>query len=378
MKTKSKKMNVLFYKRSSILFMLIMLKLNWGYAENPSIGVLNIEVKGIQLDPEQAGNLVFIELEKLGSYEVKDRHDIKSILEKNQMTISNCYGKECIINAGKVLKLGKMVGGTIEKIDKKIFVSFRLINVENGSIEKTQVNEFMDIPSEMQNMISITLKNIMNINIDKDLESRLKNENSFESSTSNPGLQKISASGPRMGLTFVDGKAGKRITASEKDGGYDAYPLMTQLGYQFETQYINSGNFQALVEAIPMVTGIDQGFFNPSFTILNGLRNSKNGWELGFGAAIGFSKMASGYYDENQKWNLEKDWNTTINGVNNYEIIEQADSRGTFRIVTGFVLAVGKTFRSGKLNIPVNIYVIPDKSGVRVGVNFGFNITDNN
>ena len=145
----------------------------------------------------------------------------------------------------------------------------------------------------------------------------------------------------------------------------------------FETQYINSGNFQALVEAIPMVTGIDQGFFNPSFTILNGLRNSKNGWELGFGAAIGFSKMASGYYDENQKWNLEKDWNTTINGVNNYQIIEQADSRGTFRIVTGFVLAVGKTFRSGKLNIPINMYVIPDKSGFRVGANFGFNITQN-
>lgn len=377
MKTKLKSLNALFYKRSSFISMLVILMTNLSYAQNPSIGVLNIETKGIQLDPEQASNLVYIELVKLGTSEVKDMHDIKSILEKNQLTPVNCYGKECIVNAGKVLQLGKMVGGTIEKIDKKIFVSLRLINVEKGSIEKTQVNEFMDIPSEMQNMISITLKSIMNINIDKDLENRLKNESSFESSSSNSGVQKISASGPRMGLTFVSGSAAKRLTAQEKQGGYDANPLMTQFGYQFETQYLNSGNFQALIEAIPMVTGIDQGFFNPSFTIMNGFRNSKNGWEFGFGAAFGFAKIASGYYDDKQEWHLEQDWDIIKNGVNTNQITDQTDSRGTFRLVTGFVLAAGKTFRSGKLNIPVNMYVIPDKGGFRIGANFGFNITDN-
>ena len=33
----------------------------------------------------------------------------------------------------------------------------------------------------------------------------------------------------------------------------------------------------------------------------------------------------------------------------------------------------GKTFKSGKLNIPVNVYVIPSKDGIRMGASFGFN-----
>lgn len=32
-----------------------------------------------------------------------------------------------------------------------------------------------------------------------------------------------------------------------------------------------------------------------------------------------------------------------------------------------------KTFKSGKLNIPVNFYVVPNKEGIRVGASFGFN-----
>jgi hypothetical protein len=39
----------------------------------------------------------------------------------------------------------------------------------------------------------------------------------------------------------------------------------------------------------------------------------------------------------------------------------------------GFIVAVGKTFKSGRLNIPVNMYVVPSKDGIRMGASFGFN-----
>ena len=49
------------------------------------------------------------------------------------------------------------------------------------------------------------------------------------------------------------------------------------------------------------------------------------------------------------------------------------DSRGDYALNTGFVFAVGRTFKSGKLNIPVNLFFIPSKHGSRAGISVGFN-----
>ena len=58
-----------------------------------------------------------------------------------------------------------------------------------------------------------------------------------------------------------------------------------------------------------------------------------------------------------------------------HEKFVRLDSRGDYRLGSGFVLAVGKTFRSGKLNIPVNAFFIPGKRySHRFGISFGFNM----
>jgi hypothetical protein len=86
--------------------------------------------------------------------------------------------------------------------------------------------------------------------------------------------------------------------------------------------------------------------------------------------------MANGYYDENGDWQLENHWNnqTQNTGKNNpFEITDRLDSRGTYRFRSAFVIAAGRTFRSGKLNMPVNVFVIPGRDGWRFGVSVGFN-----
>lgn len=55
---------------------------------------------------------------------------------------------------------------------------------------------------------------------------------------------------------------------------------------------------------------------------------------------------------------------------NSFSIFIQFD----FSIIhTGFVFAAGKSFKSGRMNYPVNVFVIPSKSGMRLGLTFGFN-----
>jgi len=53
------------------------------------------------------------------------------------------------------------------------------------------------------------------------------------------------------------------------------------------------------------------------------------------------------------------------------------DSRGKITYHTGFVFAAGKSFKSGKMNIPVNAFVIPSNNGIRFGLTFGYNARKN-
>ena len=55
----------------------------------PSVTVLNIDTKGLMLDPVQMGNMVRLELEKLDTFEVMDRYDVSYVVEKNKLNIKD-------------------------------------------------------------------------------------------------------------------------------------------------------------------------------------------------------------------------------------------------------------------------------------------------
>ena len=101
------------------------------------------------------------------------------------------------------------------------------------------------------------------------------------------------------------------------------------------------------------------------------------GLNLHLDLILRFPKAAEGYYDENGNWNLTDDWKPE-NGeeINPFPIEKRLDSRGEYRLVSGFVFACGKTFKSGRLNIPVNAFFIPGKKdNHRFGISVGFNTT---
>lgn len=343
-----------------------------GKAGRASISVLNIDTKGLGLDPVQMGNMVRIELEKLDTFQVMDRYDVSYVVEKNKLNISNCYGKICLVEIGKTINSDKMFTGSIELIGENIIATFRLIDVKSATIEKTQVNEFLNLPKELQSMVQISINQMFGKLNEQPLLDYVTRKNNFESSVNNHDKSTVNLSGPRSGFTYVMGEAGERLQASRNEGGYNSYPVMFQFGYQFEVQYLNEGNYQALFEFLPAISGFNQNVFLPSVTIMNGFRNNKHGWEIAFGPTFGLINKANGYYDADQNWHLESDWNDdTVE--NPYKIESRIDSRGYFELQAGFVVAAGKTIRSGKLNIPINIYVVPNKDGIRMGASFGFN-----
>jgi hypothetical protein len=198
----------------------------------------------------------------------------------------------------------------------------------------------------------------------------LTKKNTQETFLNNPAfsqVKRLRSDGPRMGLTVFTGEIATRLQEQVVSGGFDVIPMMFQFGYQFEKQYLNEGKFQGLFEFIPMVTGMDQSLFIPSFSILHGIRNNKNGWEFAFGPTFKAISQAEGYFD-NGVWKLKNDL-TSPEQVT----IKRLDSRGQHELRTGFVIACGKTFRSGKMNMPLNAYFVPRKDGMQFGLSLGFN-----
>jgi curli biogenesis system outer membrane secretion channel CsgG len=83
-----------------------------GLSNLPVIAVLNIDSKGLTLEPSQLGNIARTELSKLNRFQVMDRYDVDYVIEKNEFAIDKCYGKICMVEAGKILKTDKMLTGS--------------------------------------------------------------------------------------------------------------------------------------------------------------------------------------------------------------------------------------------------------------------------
>ena len=337
-----------------------------------SLTVLNIDARSVNTEPNVMGNMVRIELEKLDTFDVMDRYDVAYLIEKNKLSIANCYGKTCLSEIGSTINSDKMFSGTIEVLGKTIMVSYRLINVKQKKIEKTYVHEFLYLPEEIQNIVKVSVLEMFGRKYEKGLMEKLSKHFDFDNSINNPNKDRLRLDGPRMGAVSFWGPAQERLKESKQTGGFEAYPIMWQFGYQFEKQYLNSGKYQALFEFVPMITGLDQGYFIPSSSLLLGFRSNTNGWEFAIGPNFNLLPESNGYFDDAKQWKRESDWDNT-KGKNPYTIVKRLDSRGVYYLHSNVIFAVGRTIKSGKLNIPINIYVIPGTQGWRAGVSFGFN-----
>jgi hypothetical protein len=142
-----------------------------------------------------------------------------------------------------------------------------------------------------------------------------------------PVARTADLSGPRFGLTFL----GDGVVRKLEERAITVSPQISQFGWQFEKQfYTNDSGVTMVTEWVALVGGLEQSVALPSLSWMVGIR-TRDGAEFGIGP------------------------NITPAG-------------------TALVLATGMTFRAGALNVPVNVAVVPSKSGSRVSVLTGFSL----
>ena len=354
-------------------------------AQVPTAAIVSVYTQGVKISPDMAESLMRIEVTKTGKFNVLDKLDMLEVLNENQVDVSNCFGKKCLTSVGSQAGVDKMITGAIENLGKKIVITVKLLDVKTGNYDKIAIEEFINLDTEVQTMMQITMNKALGIENDPEL---LNNFVYFNQPPEAP-VTYIKNNGPRMGMSFVGGDMGQVLKNPESMGGFDATPVMTQVGYQFEGSYLSAGNFQALIEGLVFLTGVEQNMFNPSLAILNGFSSSKNGWEIGFGPTFRLSRIADGYYVNNDisndNWRIDSEWRVPANldtlspwgGYldNPNDSYSRMDSRGDIKLQAGWVWALGKTFHSGYLNIPVNAFLSYNKNGYYLGLSMGFNIT---
>jgi TolB-like protein len=347
-----------------------------------SIAVIDIDVRGHKMNGNQVNQFIINELMRVNVFEVMDRYDIEYISKRDTLNFTGCFSKICLKEFGEKLGVDFMFTGSISQLGDNLNITLRILNVKTGVFEQVKIKEFLVIPGTEMQMIRIVINEMFGLPNDQDILKKLTQKAEFDNTVNNPYTLRLRSDGPRMGMTYATGYLESVLTRTSDKGGYGGNPYMFQFGYQFEKQYLNEGNFQALFEFIPMITGLDQGQFIPSVTLLNGLRNNTNGWEFAFGPTFSLSKFANGYFADGNPKNdfiVSAAPGTTLEDAAkaaNSSVESRPDSRGTTQISYGFLFAAGKTIKSGKLNLPVNIFVVPGKNGLRFGISLGWNGKD--
>ena len=142
-----------------------------------------------------------------------------------------------------------------------------------------------------------------------------------------PVAETANLSGPRFGLTFLSDELVHKFA----DHNINVRPNISQFGWQWERQfYARDSGVTMVSEWVGLLGGLDQGIALPSLSWLVGVRG-RDGAEFGIGPNVSPAGVA-------------------------------------------LVFAAGMTFRTGAFNVPVNVAVVPSKSGTRVSVMTGFSL----
>jgi hypothetical protein len=348
----------------------------------PTIAVANPNVNGLTLKSESVAKMMRLETVKLNKYKVYDEYDMADVLKAKEEFRTNCYGQNCLIKLGTELKVDYIMCGSIDGLGNKIALTIKIVDVKNQTLYKSAVKEFDNQETEIQRMLEIVLFELHGFTVDKVIADRLTFKN--EPITSN-NIGKINNSGPRIGGAALVGSLDEFARRPSSQGGLDIAPFVSMIGYQFEGQYVGTENFSALVEGIVNVSGLEQGKFLPSFTLMNGFRFGKSGWEFAFGPRLSVKHTSKGFFDDdnlystNGQYFSESDWskyslNNPVTLDNRYSFEENLDMRGSTKLSTSFVIAFGRTFQAGSLNVPVNLFYTSQKGGGFAGINVGFNV----
>ena len=83
------------------------------------------------------------ELFKTKHFKVIEREMMQEVLKEQGFQQSGCTTDKCMVRIGRLVGVEKIIGGSISKVGNVYSVSSRIVNVETGEIEKSEIYDHM-------------------------------------------------------------------------------------------------------------------------------------------------------------------------------------------------------------------------------------------
>ncbi len=123
------------------------------------VAVLNLETVDFDSSTKIAfSNRLRAELIDAGQFDVMERNRMENLLdEQGFQQTGACNTDECVIAAGQILGVSRMIAGSVGRVGKLFAINVRMIDVATGRILKA-VSE--DAPGPIENIFQISVKKV--------------------------------------------------------------------------------------------------------------------------------------------------------------------------------------------------------------------------
>ncbi len=108
------------------------------FAENKKmrIAIMDFSPKGITIkDARTISELIRNDMINTGEYIVVERDQMNRILYEQGFQMTGCTDDSCAVQAGKLLSANKILVGSLIKLDEKIIITGRIVDVEKGTAD---------------------------------------------------------------------------------------------------------------------------------------------------------------------------------------------------------------------------------------------------
>jgi len=123
-----------------------------------NIAVMNLEAPDVSSSAQLAlSDRLRVELFNTGRFSVMERNQMQDILKEQGFQQTGCTTNECVVEAGRLLGVDRMIAGSVGKVGTIYTVSLRMIDIETGRIMLTKTE---DCNCPIEEVLTTSLKNI--------------------------------------------------------------------------------------------------------------------------------------------------------------------------------------------------------------------------
>jgi curli biogenesis system outer membrane secretion channel CsgG len=144
----------------SVTVLILMSSFTLGQSDRKTaVAVMNLKGSGIsEQDTKFLTDRLTIELQRTGTFDVLERDKMSEILkEQGFQQTGACDETACLVEAGRMLPVQKMIGGSLGKIGDVYAAQLRLIDLKTGKVEMTSARDYK---GQMEFLLTVGMREV--------------------------------------------------------------------------------------------------------------------------------------------------------------------------------------------------------------------------